>query len=97
MFGKHHTKESKEKISIIQKGRKRSSEEKKKQKERLKELWNDEQWANIVREKFLNRKKRFGFSHSEETKKKFRNQIKIEKLNITHIKINFFTPMKQKN
>ena len=53
MFGKHHTNESKEKISIIQKGRKRSDEEKEKQKERLKQLWNDENWSSIVRKKYF--------------------------------------------
>jgi len=90
MFGRHHTKESKEKISIIQKGRKRSSEEKEKQKERLKELWNDEQWANIVREKFLNRKKRFGFNHSKETKKKISESNKNREIKYYPRKNTFF-------
>jgi hypothetical protein len=69
MQGKHHTEESRKKISEVQKGRIRTIDEKNKQKERLKELWNDINWSIIVREKFKKRPKRLGQICSDKTKK----------------------------
>lgn len=68
MQGKTHTTESREKISKIQKGRKRTEEEKLRQKENLRRLWNDPYWSEKMKEKFINRPKKIGFHHKEKTK-----------------------------
>lgn len=51
MLGKTHTPETRQKISLIHKGRKMSEEQKLKRKELLKELWSDPEWSKNVRQK----------------------------------------------
>jgi len=74
MFGKTHSKEAREKISKIHKGRKLTEEQKLKYKGKIKKLWKNEQWANKVREKMsknmLGNQHAKGLKHSDEVKKK---------------------------
>jgi len=51
MLGKTHTEESRKKISLAQKGRKMTDEQKEKHRERIKELWSDKEWSEKLRKK----------------------------------------------
>jgi hypothetical protein len=74
MFGKTHTDESKLKISKNNKGLKRTEEQLKNKKILLGQLWNNDEWSEIVKNKMrknlIGNNRALGFKHSEETKKK---------------------------
>ena len=72
MFGKTHTVEAREKISLNNKGLKRTDKQKLERKELLSKLWSDEEWSEKIRLKMsknmLGNKKALGLKHSKETK-----------------------------
>lgn len=72
MFGKTHTEEARLKISLNNKGLKRSKEQNEQRKELLTKLWDSEEWSNNLKtkmsENMLGNKRALGFKHSEETK-----------------------------
>lgn len=74
MFGKTHTEEARNKISKARKGCKLTQKQITEKKELLKKLWEDEDWANSVKEKMsknmLGNTRALGYVHTEETKKR---------------------------
>lgn len=73
MFGKTHTEESKLKISLNNKGLKRTIEQNEQRRELLTKLWNNEEWSSNLKSKMsenmLGNKRALGFKHTENTKK----------------------------
>jgi hypothetical protein len=86
MFGKTHTKEARLKISINNKGLKRSEEQIEERKKLLTRLWSDKEWSDNLKikmsENMLGNKRALGFKHSEETKSLISNLHKGNKYNL---------------
>jgi predicted DNA-binding protein YlxM (UPF0122 family) len=73
MFGKTHTKEAKLKISLNNKGLKRTKEQNKQRKELLTKLWSNEEWSENLKKKMsenmIGNNRAVGYKHSDKTKK----------------------------
>ena len=86
MFGKTHTEESKLKISLNNKGLKRTIEQNEQRRELLTKLWDNEEWSNNLKSKMsenmLGNERALGFKHSEETKSFISNLHRGNKHNL---------------
>lgn len=73
MFGKTHTEESKLKISLNNKGLKRTKEQNEQRKELLTKLWDNEEWSENLKKKMsqnmIGNSRAVGNKHSDKTKK----------------------------
>jgi predicted DNA-binding protein YlxM (UPF0122 family) len=86
MFGKTHTEESKLKISLNNKGLKRTKEQNEKRKELLTKLWDNKEWSENLKKKMseniIGNNRAVGYKHSEETKKMLSNLHKNNKYSL---------------
>jgi hypothetical protein len=89
MLGKHHTEESRKKISIIQKGRERTDEQKNHNRNIMLEKYygnDNKEWADKQRKMLSdlnkNNKHSLGYKHNEETKKMLSDLNKNNKHNL---------------
>jgi hypothetical protein len=93
MFGKTHTEESKLKISLNNKGLKRTEEQNQKRKESLIKLWNNKDWSENIRKKMsqnmVGNSRASGYKHSDKTKKLLSNLHKNNKYSLGFIHTDF--------